>query len=174
MREAGDGSSALGTTAATTIPEWPARRLNQSAVRSVERGPDWEAFPVGLRNEIDAFLASRSPRKLSLQEPAAKVWAPTTRRVMRAKLQAFARMALRRGVAIETLDSLSALLDPRLVENVLDGYWEQDGETPRTYTIDLARDLLAVARATGAVDSGRPRTARRALQDALGSTSEAA
>jgi integrase len=137
----------------TTIPEWPARRLNQWAARSVERGPDWEAFPIGLRNEIDAFLASRSPRKPSLQEPAAKVWAPTTRHVMRAKLHAFASMALRRGVAIEALDSLSALLDPSLVESVLDGYWERDGETPRTYTIDLARDLLSVARATGAVDS---------------------
>jgi integrase len=62
-------------------------------------------------------------------------------------------MALRRGVAIETLDSLSALLEPSLVESVLDGYWERDGETPRTYTIDLARDLLSLARATGAVDS---------------------
>ena len=62
-------------------------------------------------------------------------------------------MAVRRGVAIETLDLLSALLDPRLVESVLEAYWEQDGETPKTYTIDLARDLLAVARATGAVDS---------------------
>jgi integrase len=134
------------------IARWPARRLNQSA-RSVPRGPDWEAFPIGLRNQIDAFLASRSPRKLSLHEPAAKVWAPATRHVMRAKLHAFASMALRRGVAIEALDSLSALLDPSLVESVLDGYWERDGETPRTYTIDLARDLLSLARATGAVDS---------------------
>ena len=136
-----------------TIPGWPAQRLDQPAVRCVARGPDWEAFPAGLRNEVDAFLASKAPRKLSLQEPAARVWAPTTLRVMRAKLQAFARMAVRRGVPIETLDSLSALLDPRLVESVLNGYWEQDGETPRTYTIDLARDLLAVAKATGAVDS---------------------
>lgn len=62
-------------------------------------------------------------------------------------------MALRRGAAIETLDSLSALLDPRLVERVLDGYWEQDGETPRAYTIDLAGNLLSVARATGAVNA---------------------
>ena len=144
-----------------TIPGWPAQRLDQSAVRSVARGPDWEAFPAGLRDEVDAFLASKAPRKLSLQASAAKVWAPTTLRVMRAKLQAFARMAVRRGVAIETLDSLSALLDPRLVEKVLDGYWEQDGETPRTYTIDLARDLLAVARATGAVDSTGLEAARR-------------
>jgi len=50
---------------------------------------------------------------------------------MRAKLHAFASMALRRGIAIEALDSLSALLDPSLVESVLDGYWKRDGETPR-------------------------------------------
>ena len=136
-----------------TIPGWPAERLDQSAVRSVTRGPDWEAFPAGLRDGVDAFLASKAPKKLSLQEPAAKVWAPTTRRVTRAKLEACARMAVRRGVAIETLDSLSALLDSRLVGKVLEAYWEQDGEAPSTYTIDLARDLLAVARAMGAVDS---------------------
>jgi hypothetical protein len=119
---------------AATIPGLPARRLSQSAIRSIAQGPDWEAFPAGLRNEIDAFLASKSPRKLSLQEPAAKVWAPTTRRVMRARLQAFARMAIRCGVAIEALDSLSALLDPSVVESVIDRYWERDGETPSSYT----------------------------------------
>jgi hypothetical protein len=136
-----------------TIPGWPAQRFNRSKVRSIARGPDWEAFPARLRNEVDAFLASKAPRKLSLQEPTAKVWAPTTRRVVRSKLQAFARMAVRCGIEIETLDSLAALLDPRLVERFLEAYWEQDGEAPKTYTIDLARDLLAVARATGAVDS---------------------
>ena len=81
-------------------------------------------------------------------------------------------MAVRRGVAIETLDSLSALLDPRIVEKVLDGYWKQDGETPRTYTIDLARDLLAVARATEAHEAksgsaGQARTFRNGLIIAL-------
>jgi integrase len=136
-----------------TIPGWPAHRLSQSAVRSVARGAEWEAFPTRLRNEVDAFLASKARRKLSLQQPGAKAWAPTTRRVMRSKLQAFARMAVRGGVSIETLDSLSALFDPHLVEKVLEAYWEQDGEAPKTYTIDLARDLLAVAKATGAVDS---------------------
>ena len=55
-----------------TIPGWPAQRLDQPAVRSVARGPDWEAFPAGLRNEVDAFLASKAPRKLSLQEPPRK------------------------------------------------------------------------------------------------------
>jgi integrase len=136
-----------------TVPGWPAQRLEQSAVRSTAHGAVWEAFPAGLRNDVDAFLASRSPRKLSLREPTPKVWAPTTRRVMRAKLQAFARAAVRRGAAIEALDSLSALLDPGLVEKVLNGYWEQDGEVPNAYTIDLAHNLLTTARTTGAVDS---------------------
>jgi integrase len=135
------------------IAGWPAQRLAQSAARSVARGPDWEAFPLRLRNEVDAFLASRSSRKLSPQQPGVKAWAPTTLRVMRAKLQAFARMAVRRGVAVETLDSVSALLDPGLVEKVLEAYWERGGDVPKTYTIDLARDLFAIAGATGAVDS---------------------
>jgi integrase len=136
-----------------TVPGWPAQRLDQPGVRTIVHGPEWEAFPARLRNDVDAFLASRSSRKLSLLQPAARVWAPTTRRVVRAKLQAFARMAVRQGTAIETLDSVSALLNPDLVEKVLDAYWEKDGEVPKIYTIDLARDLLAMAGATGAVNS---------------------
>ena len=107
--------------------------------------------PLGLRDEVDAFLASRSPRRLSLRNGRESLGANDLR-VMRSKFQAFARIAVRCGVTIETLDSLSALLDP-VSERVLDAYWEQDGEMPGTYTIDLARDLLGVARATGTVDS---------------------
>ena len=114
-----------------TIPGWPPRKLSQAPIRSIARGPKWDAFPARLRNEIDACLASRSSRKLSVREPFARAWAPGTHRTMRAKFQAFARMALRFGVAIETLNSLSALLDPSLVEMVLEAYWEQDGAEPR-------------------------------------------
>ena len=55
-------------------------------------------------------------------------------------------MAVRLGQPVEGLTSLEALLDPVLVEEILNAYWEENGEEPRVYTIDLAWKLLSVAR----------------------------
>jgi integrase len=58
-------------------------------------------------------------------------------------------MAVRLGHPIETLTSLETLLDPALVEEVLDAYWNaSETEEPCVYTIDLAWKLLSVARET--------------------------
>jgi integrase len=63
-----------------------------------------------------------------------------------------ARMAIRLGVPIEGLRSLGALLHPDLVEKVIDAYWEKNGEEPNTFTIDLGKKLLRMARETGCLD----------------------
>jgi hypothetical protein len=47
------------------------------------------------------------------------------------------------------LTSLAALLDPDLVEKVIDDYWY--GERPNTYVIDLGWRLLSMARDCGAL-----------------------
>ena len=70
----------------------------------------------------------------------------------RAELIAAARMAVREGVAIESLTSLAALVHPDVAEGVIDAYWKADGIEPRTYTIDLGWKLLSISRQTGAVD----------------------
>jgi integrase len=48
------------------------------------------------------------------------------------------------------LTSLRALLDPDLVEKVIEDYW--DGERPKTYVIDLGWRLLSIARDSGALN----------------------
>jgi hypothetical protein len=50
------------------------------------------------------------------------------------------------------LTSLSRLLDPGLVERVLEAYREKDGGEPKTYTIELGWKLLSIARQTGCLD----------------------
>ena len=67
----------------------------------------------------------------------------------RRELQAFARMAVKQGYPAESLATLAELLNPDLVEEVLEAYWEENGEEPHVYTIELAWKLLSVARATG-------------------------
>ena len=49
------------------------------------------------------------------------------------------------------LDHVTNLHAGKKVEKVLASYWDQNGETPKTFTIDLACHLLAAARATGCV-----------------------
>jgi integrase len=56
------------------------------------------------------------------------------------------------GAAIESLSSLRALLDPQLVERVLDLRWKRDGDEPRNSTIDLIKRLVLIAKTSGCVD----------------------
>jgi integrase len=84
------------------------------------------------------------------------------------ELAAAAHMAVRTGVAIGDLDSLSALLLPDVVEKVLDAYWAKNGETPKAFTIDLAYRFATIARETKCIDDAaceRLDEMRRDLED---------
>jgi len=62
-------------------------------------------------------------------------------------------MAVKIGVPIEKLDSLSSLLKPKVAEKILDAYWEKNGEKPKLYTIDLAQRFVAIAKETKCLNS---------------------
>jgi len=93
---------------------------------------------------------------------------PSTIRQRRMELAAAARMAVRTGVPIGDLNSLSALLSPDVVEKVLDAYWAKNGSTPKAFTIDLACKFVAIARETKCIDDvacERLEQMRRDLED---------
>src|SRR5262249_8290881 len=77
---------------------------------------------------------------------------PTTIRQRRMELAAAARMAVKSGVPIGDLNSLSAVLSPHVAEKLLDAYWIKNGETPKAFTIDLACRFVAIARETKCID----------------------
>ncbi len=142
-------------TCTTVIDGWPSRRLIEPALKPLTETP-WDSFPQGLRDEIEDYLAGlkkirRSAGSKPKRIPPCKA---STIRTRRAELQAAARMAVREGAPIGRLVSLSAMLDPGIVEKVIDAYWDKDGEEPRTYTIDLAWKLFSVARETKCVSEG--------------------
>jgi hypothetical protein len=58
-------------------------------------------------------------------------------------------MAVKTGVPIASLASLSALLAPDVAEKVLEAYWARNGENPKLFTIDLARRFFAIAKRFG-------------------------
>jgi hypothetical protein len=57
-------------------------------------------------------------------------------------------MAVKVGVAIESLSSLAALLAPDVAEKILEAYWAKNGDTPKVFTIDLAARFLSIAKET--------------------------
>ena len=130
-----------------TIDGWPAIRLMEPPCK-VLTTPAWDEFPERLRQEIETYLAGLTKIWRGANGKRIRPCKPVTIRTRLAELQAFARMAVRLGVDPTKLTSLSALLDPDLVEKVLDAYWNKDEEAPRIYVVSLAWKLLSVVRET--------------------------
>jgi integrase len=135
---------------AATSDRWSLRSLTEPPLKVVEFA--WDAFPAGLRKDIDDYFAGLAEVHRTLGGKRIQPCAPTTIATRRAELVAMARMSVRLGVPIESLNSLGALLHPDVVERVIDAYWQRDGEEPKTGTIDLGKKVLRMARKTGCLD----------------------
>lgn len=136
-----------------TIAGWPPQRLEEPPARSTATGPAWEAFPAGLRHDIEAYLETLTSIRRSASGRRRLPCKASTIQVRRAKLAAFARKAVALGTPIDSFASLAALLDPDLVTRVLDAYWQENGDVPSIYTIELAAMLAGIARETGCGDA---------------------
>jgi hypothetical protein len=149
------------------IRGWPRRRLKEPAVKPTTDLP-WEEFPEGFRRDVDQYLQGLARVRKGRSGRRIRPLKPSTIRQRRMELAAAARMAVRTGVAIGDLSSLSALLSPDVVEKVLDAYWAKNGETPKAFTIDLACRFVAIARETKCIDGAaceRLDQMRRDLED---------
>jgi integrase len=129
-------------------PDWPAQRLTEPPVKA-QAGPAWEAFPEGLRRDIDKYLAGLSKIRRGPDGKRSRPCSPKTIKTRRAELVAVARMAVKIGTPMESLRSLAVLVHPDVAEPVLNAYWENNGAEPKVYTIDLAWKLLGLARQAG-------------------------
>jgi hypothetical protein len=150
-----------------TISGWPLRQLREPPVKAAAEFA-WEEFPAGLRRDVDRYLEGLTRIRRSRTQQRIRPLKASTIRSRRAELQAAARMAVKSGVPIETLDSLPALLAPDVAEKVLDAYWRRNGESPKLFTINLACRFVAIAKETKSLDdSGCERLdeMRRNLED---------
>ncbi|GEM_PF-436861 len=130
------------------VPGWPDQLLIEPPSRRAEAFPSWDAYPLGLRYEIEAYLEGLTRVRKTANR---KRWAPakpTTIRVRRAMLEAALRTATRIGIGMEELTSLSSFLGPAVSRRVLEAYWEASGEEPSVFTVDLAALFVDLARNT--------------------------
>ncbi len=135
---------------AATSHNWSLRSLTEPPIKVTE--PAWDAFPESLHIQLDQYFAGLAQVHRTLKGKRIQPCSPATIATRRAELVAMARMAVRLGAPIKSLNSLAALLDPDLVEKVIDAYWQKNGEEPNTTTIDLGWKLLRMARETGCLD----------------------
>ena len=144
---------------------WPQRLL--TIPPTVDRGViDWNDFPLSLRAEIDTWLDGMKVLRRFPGGTRRRPAKATTIRTRHSELKAYARRAVDLGTPLDDLVSLTALLDPDLVEKVFDqmcGY-----AAPKTALIDLSHRLHALAKDTGCQSTenlARLRDIRDLLED---------
>lgn len=136
------------------IPGWPRARLSMPAPKS-QIEVDWIEFPEGLRRDVERYLDGLTRLRRSRDGQRIRPLKQSTIHTRRAELQAAARMAVKTGVAIQDLTSLTTLLAPTVAEKVLDAYWQKNGPTPAAFTIELAGRFVAIARETKCLDEAQ-------------------
>ena len=137
--------------ASRSIEGWPQQELIEPPLKAKE-GPRWEDFPEGLRADVDANLKFLATARRARNGKRLRPCKASTLRTRRSDLISFAKKAVRLGTPMEDLSSLPVLLNPDLVERILNDEWEKNGDEPKTSTIDLAKKLVAVARSAGSLD----------------------
>jgi len=130
------------------IDGWPKQRLMEPPVKAAA-GPGWEEFSEGFRADVERELARLTKTHLSKNGERCRGCKQSTLTTRKRELVATARMAIKVGVPIETLTSLSAMIHPAVAEKIIDSYWRKDGEIPSTYTINLSNRFVGLAHAIG-------------------------
>src|SRR5262245_23154028 len=133
------------------VPGWPTRALVEPPIKSAVEVA-WADFPEGLRVDVERYLGGLTRILRGRAGQRIRPLKPSTIRTRRAELQAAARMAVKTGVSVERLNSLSALLAPDVAEKILDAYWARNGEIPKLFTINLAFRFLTIAKETKCLD----------------------
>jgi hypothetical protein len=129
------------------ISEWPGVRLIEPPV-NVSGGPAWEDFPQQLRTDIEKYLAGLLKLRRSPKGRRIRPCKASTIKVRRNMLAALTRKAVALGTPLEAIGDLATLLNPDLIERVLDSYWKESGDEPSVFTIDASALVLSIARET--------------------------
>jgi integrase len=137
---------------AGAVAGWPRQQLAEPPVEKAS-GPSWEDFPAGLRSDIEQYLSSLGKSRRSASGKRIAPCKASTIKTRRAELVATIKKAVSLGTPLEGLAGLPALLHPDVSLDVLNAYWEGDGEEPSTFTIDLGWKLHSIAREIGCLEA---------------------
>ena len=131
-----------------SIEGFPSCRLTVEDLKPRFRGPDWNAFPQSFRDEVEAYLSALRKTHHSINGRRWKGSKPSSIATRRREIQAAVRKLVHLGQPVESFRTLRDMLGPEIVRKLLDAYWEENGEQPKNYVIDLAWKLCSIARHT--------------------------
>jgi integrase len=134
--------------ASRAIKDWPQQQLIEPPLKAKE-GPGWEDFPQRLQDDVASHLKVLATHRRGKGGKHLRPCKASTLRTRRTDLISFAKKVVRLGTPIDSLTSLSVLLDPEIVDRVIDKEWQENGSEPKTSTVDLGKKLVAVARSAG-------------------------
>jgi hypothetical protein len=137
------------------VPGWPTQQLVEPPVKAAVE-IEWEAFPKGLRQDIDQYLRGLTRIRKSRTGQRIRPLKEKTIGTRRAELQAAARMAVKLGVPIEKLESLSALLAPAVAEDVLDAFSNRPFGVKHFQTIHRRMSMLLAGSCFSSESAPRP------------------
>ena len=127
------------------VPGWP------NVMLTVARYADhyslrWSSFPVSLREDVEAYLASLGNEDiLNLSSPPRPL-KPRTLKAYRYELRRFASALVHQGHEARRIKSLAYLVNPRHVEQGLRFFLKRNGGKPMSSAADLATLLGKVAK----------------------------
>ena len=102
-------------------------------------------FPVALMASVESYLGQLSKKHRSINGKQWQACKQSTITTRRREILTSVRVAVKCGVDLNALQSLTDLCQPEVVEKIIDYYWRKSGEIPNTYTIDLAGKFRSIA-----------------------------
>ena len=135
--------------ACRSVSGWPQQILTEPLLKTHGEWPRWEDFPASLQKEMADYLTSMSRVRRTMDGKRLSPCKESTIRTRRTDLVSMAKKAVRIGIPIDSITSMADLINPTLVEKVIESEWEKAGTEPKSTTIDLGKKLVAVARSVG-------------------------
>jgi hypothetical protein len=134
------------------VEGWPPIKLAEPPVQR-KGGLAFEDFPPGWQADVISYLEGlRCVRRLpngDRRQPCKESTIITRKR----ELVAAANMAVKCGVPVESLTCLADMLEPKVADTILDGYWKRNGDVPAAFTINLAARFVSVAHQTRGISA---------------------
>lgn len=131
--------------ASAKVPDWPGTKLTVPDHRPGGRSIDWECFPQSFRDDVEAYLSRLSGRGGILEDAPDRPCKESTIKVRRRCIHLAASAAIKSGLPIERIRSLSDLVAPSTVKSVLECYLPANGEAPRVFVSNLCGLLTSIA-----------------------------
>jgi integrase len=126
------------------VPGWPQQRLTM-ATKTRRYTLEWQAFPESFRQDLDAYLLSRSEIDLTGQT-AQRILRPRTILQIRDNVKQIASALVIKGIPIAEITDLSVLVRKEMANLAMTWFYQRAGKKITAQNHRLAGQLLSLAK----------------------------